>query len=171
MSRGPTKRVWAALLLGAAAAGAVGAGCEALGNSEVEAPLSEPALKPGKCGTTSDLLPKLLSFLDAGGLEPLKQILEGSLSPSEDEPYPDPSLRVVFNALVRLVNQLGLKRASIFADFAGRVGLTGEFVQHDQLGSRVRQLLVFVLAVDVDQMQREVLQLLQGDRRAVDECA
>jgi hypothetical protein len=100
------------------------AGCNL--DTDREAPYLAPPNEPGECGTTATLFPRLLAFLEEGRFEPLKQVLLSRLAPSEAEPLPDPSLRVVFNAIVRLVTQLGLAKTQDIAAIAARAELEQE---------------------------------------------
>ncbi len=100
------------------------AGCNL--DTDRDAPYLAPAAEPGPCGTTATLFPRLLAFVDEGRFEPLKEVLLSRLVPSEDDPQPDPSLRVVLNAIIRLVSELGLNKTHDIADVAARAELEQE---------------------------------------------
>lgn len=95
-------------------------------DTDQEAPYMAPPDEPGTCGTTATLFPRLLSFAEEERLAPLKEVLLDRLAPGPDNPQPDPSLRVVLNALVRLVSQLGLDKTHDIATIAARAELEEE---------------------------------------------
>jgi hypothetical protein len=100
------------------------AGCNL--DTSRDAPYAAPPGEPGPCGTTEAALPKLLAFVEGGKLEPLREVLVRRLVPNEASPAPDPSLRIVLNALVRLIAQLGLEKTQDIAAVAARSDLERE---------------------------------------------
>lgn len=100
------------------------------------APYAPPPARPGACGTTETLFPKLLDFLREDRFLPLREVIQSRLLPNEEEPAPDPSLRALLGALVRLVTGLGLDRAQRVV----------ELIEAGELETKLSPLLVTVLA-------------------------
>lgn len=80
----------------------------------------------GACGTTETLLPKLLAFVREDRFRDLRTVLERRLLPTDAEPAPDPSLRTLIGAAVRLLDALGLDRARVVADLLAKGELEEE---------------------------------------------
>lgn len=95
-------------------------------DTDREAPYVAPPDEPGTCGTTASLFPRLISFAEEERLAPLREVLLSRLATTPENPLPDPSLRVVLNALVRLVSQLGLDKTQDIATIAARAELQEE---------------------------------------------
>jgi hypothetical protein len=101
------------------AAAAVALGLVACGvDTDAEAPYMDPPTELGACGSTADLLQGLEAFIADGKYAPLKAVVEARLQPTEANPNPDPSWRLVVNALLALVRQLGLEDLGIVAQLA-----------------------------------------------------
>lgn len=77
-------------------------------DTEAPAPYVAPPRAAGACGTTETLLPKLLVAVKEDELAPLRTVVERRLIPSESNPRPDPSLRTLLGAVVKLISGLGL---------------------------------------------------------------
>lgn len=82
------------------------------------APYASPPVIAGACGTTETFFPRLLGFVREDRFEPLRRVIEARLLPTPGDPTPDPSLRTLLGALVRLVEGLGLARANEVVDLA-----------------------------------------------------
>ncbi|MFO0724557.1 MAG: hypothetical protein U1E65_12290 [Myxococcota bacterium] len=89
-------------------------------DSETPAPYLASPDTVGVCGSTETLFPKLLGFVRDNKLAPLKSIIESRLIPSATTPTPDPSLRALIEAVVRLATGLGLERAVTAVEIADR---------------------------------------------------
>jgi hypothetical protein len=80
-------------------------------DSDEPAPAA-PISSRGQCASTEALFPKLFEFLADDRFRSLREVIERRLLPTAAEPNPDPSLRTVLAAIVRLVRQLGLDEAA-----------------------------------------------------------
>jgi hypothetical protein len=78
-----------------------------------EAPHVDAPTAEGPCGTTATLLPKLLEFVKEDRFAPLRTLIEDRFLPTADNPNPDPSLRTMVEAAVRLVSDIGLSRTQL----------------------------------------------------------
>jgi hypothetical protein len=76
------------------------------------APYLAPPNQPGPCGTTATLFPKLLDFLNAGRFARLKAVIERRLVPAPGQPAPDLSVRTLLDAIVRLLQTIGLSQTA-----------------------------------------------------------
>ena len=86
------------------------AGCNL--DTERPAPHADPPSKAGACGTTESLLPKLFTFVREDRIEPLRVFIQKHLLPNEANPRPDPSLRTLLDALVKVIVNLGLSETA-----------------------------------------------------------
>lgn len=82
------------------------------------APTVASPTQQGACGTTETLFPELLAFVRDDRFAPLREVVEQRFLPTEDEPNPQPSLRTIFDAALRLVTQLGLDETAYVAHLA-----------------------------------------------------
>lgn len=89
-------------------------------DSELPAPLVASASEPSECGTTETLIPKLLSFAREERLAPLEGVIERHLLPTAEDPAPDPSLRTLLGAAVRIVTTLGIGETAKAAEVAAQ---------------------------------------------------
>jgi len=85
-------------------------GCSA--DTDEPAPFTDPPIKAGACGTTESLLPKLFTFVREDRVAPLRTFIQDHLLPSEENPRPDPSLRTLLDALVKVIVNLGLSETA-----------------------------------------------------------
>ncbi len=122
MGRGQTRVV----ALGAAWGLMMTSGCSF--DSTEAAPYADPARKAGLCGTTDSLLPKFLKFIEADRFAPIRQVVEKKLVPSDTNPLPDPSVRTIAAALLRLLSLVGVERAQRVADLVSDETLNQELV-------------------------------------------
>ncbi|MCA9552304.1 MAG: hypothetical protein KC933_19875 [Myxococcales bacterium] len=107
-------------------------------DTDAEAPYMDPPTEVGMCGSTEDLFVGLEQFIADGKYAPLKEVVEARLQPTEANPAPNPSWRLVVNALLSLVQQLGLEDLGIVAQLAADPEL------EDQLSPLLVVVLEFV---------------------------
>src|SRR5262249_11313884 len=69
---------------------------------------------------------------------PLTRVIETRLAPTDENPHPDPSLRILIGDLVRLVRGLGLDRTELVVEFVRK----GDF--ESQVGPLASTILKFM---------------------------
>jgi len=116
--KGPAKQARSFGRLGLGLAWTVLASCSF--DAETPAPYLAAPSAAGICGSTESLLPKLFDFVREHELDPLRAVIEARLLPTAERPAPDPSLRGLLDALVRLATGLGLERTLNAAEIASR---------------------------------------------------
>lgn len=84
------------------------------------APYVGPPTGRGECGSTDELIPRFLAFLDSNALGPVRSVIEQQLLPSPDNPAPDPSLPVLLVDVVQLLSDVGLARTELVLDVIKR---------------------------------------------------
>lgn len=76
----------------------------------LDAPFAPPARQAGPCGTTEDLLPKLLAFVEGDRFGPLRDVIEADLVDADPRTAPV-TLRAATRALLDIIGQIGVTRA------------------------------------------------------------
>lgn len=102
------------------------------------APYVDPPTTQGACGTTETLIPQFLQFVTDDRFAPLREVLDRRFVPSEYNPNPDPSLRTILDAIVRLITQLGLSDTAYVAHLAASAEV------EEELGPLVVHMLGYV---------------------------
>ena len=120
--------------IGLAAAMSVGCGLD----TDRAAPPVAPAPTEGPCRGTADLIPNLLEFVSDGRLAPVKSVIEQRFLPSPSQPNPEPSLRSVAAAALRLVSALGLEQTAFLVQIAASDDI------EEGLGPVVSRFLAFI---------------------------
>jgi hypothetical protein len=86
--------------------------CACSADTDRAAPYLAPPNQPGPCGTTATLFPKLLDFLNAGHFARLKAVIDRRLVPAAGSPAPELSIRTLLDAIVRLLQTIGLTQTA-----------------------------------------------------------